>query len=379
MRILSPKDGGKIQLLRSDGVNARLGIRADDRSSEFRQFFSFVARDLEHGREHRFEIGNAGDCTYGDAFEEYRVCASIGDDDDWFRVPTEFDGKTLRFSFQAEIDVAAARFAYFAPYSRARRLDLIERVKKTDRADVSIAGKTVLGEPMHLLSLGSQDENARKLWIVAQQHPGETMAGWFMEGLASRLAFDEDEIVARLLETSRLFLVLCMNPDGAFAGNHRTNEAGKDLNRCWWDADEKDSPEVLAIRKAMYEHGVDFFLDAHGDEHVPYVFVAGAEGNPHYTDRIEALEDAYSNAMLEASDDFQTEEGYPKDAPGKGDLRCAGNYVGEAFDCLSLTLEMPFKDNANAPDERVGWSPDRCRTLGATTLKAIAEMVDDLR
>ncbi|HEY2365153.1 MAG TPA: hypothetical protein VGH87_02165, partial [Polyangiaceae bacterium] len=101
--------------------------------------------------------------------------------------------------------------------------------------------------------------------------------------------------------------------------------------------------------------------------------------NPHYTDRIEALEDGYSNAMLEASDEFQTEEGYPKDAPGKGDLRCAGNYVGEAFDCLSLTLEMPFKDNANAPDARVGWSPDRCRTLGATTLKAIAELVGDLR
>ena len=170
-----------------------------------------------------------------------------------------------------------------------------------------------------------------------------------------------------------------MNPDGAFAGNHRTNEAGKDLNRCWWEADEKESPEVLAVRKAMYEHGVDFFLDVHGDEHVPYVFVAGAEGNPHYTDRIESLEDRFSEAMLEASSEFQTEYGYPKDAPGKGDLRCAGNYVGEAFDCLSITLEMPFKDNDNAPDERVGWSIDRSRRLGSDTLEAIAEVLEDLR
>ncbi len=376
MRILSPKDGGKIQLLRVGDAQARLAIRADDAAPDFRQYFSFVARELE-GRA-TFEITNAGACTYGDAFDDYDVCASENGED-WFRVHSEFDGSSLRWAYEPPRKIDSVRFAYYPPYTRARRLDLLARLKKSGRVEVSEIGKTVRGEAMHLLSLGSDREEARKLWIVAQQHPGETMGGWFMEGLSGRLAFDDDETVAHLLEDARLFLVLCMNPDGAFAGNHRTNAAGKDLNRCWWDADEKESPEVLAVRKAMYEHGVDFFYDVHGDEHVPYVFVAGAEGNPHYTDRIEALEDGFSSAMLEAADEFQTEQGYPKDAPGKGDLRCAGNYVGEAFDCLSLTLEMPFKDNANAPDERVGWSPDRCRTLGASTLQVLSAMLDDLR
>jgi murein tripeptide amidase MpaA len=377
MRILTPKDGGKIQLLQCKGREARLAIRADDAARQFRQYFSFVARDLDG--EASFEIGNAGDCTYGDAFEDYRVCASIGEEDEWFRVPTEFDGKTLRFSYEPPRGVESARFAYFAPYTRARRLDLVERVKKTGRAEVSIAGNSVRGEAMHLLSFGNADEHARKIWIVAQQHPGETMAGWFMEGAVGRLAWDDDPIVARLREEACVFLVLCMNPDGAFAGNHRTNAAGLDLNRCWWEADAKTSPEVVAIRDAMYQHGVDFFLDVHGDEHVPYVFVAGAEGNPHYTDRIEALEGAFSDAMMDASGEFQTEQGYPKDAPGKGDLRCAGNYVGEAFDCLSLTLEMPFKDNANSPNEKTGWSPDRSRTLGASALEAVAGVLEVLR
>lgn len=378
MRILSPKDGGKIQLLRLGERSARLAIRADDRAPEFRQYFSFVARELG-GRRCTFEIANAGACTYADAFEGYRVCASTGADDDWFRVPTEIDGDVLRFWYEPDEHEDAVRFAYFAPYTRARRLDFVERVRKSGRARVETIGKTVRGEAMHLLSFGSRDEDAPKLWIVGQQHPGETMAGWFMEGVASRLAFGEDPVVDELLERASLFLVLCMNPDGAFAGNHRTNAAGLDLNRCWWEADDQKSPEVVAVRKAMYDHGVHFFLDAHGDEHVPYVFVAGAEGNPHYTDRIETLEDAFSNAMLETSSEFQTDEGYPKDAPGKGDLRCAGNYVGEAFDCLSLTLEMPFKDNANAPDERAGWSPDRCRTLGASVLEALATMHGELR
>ena len=54
------------------------------------------------------------------------MCASVGEDDDWFRVPTEFDRTTFRFSFEPEREVKAAKFAYFAPYSRTRRLDLIE-------------------------------------------------------------------------------------------------------------------------------------------------------------------------------------------------------------------------------------------------------------
>ena len=376
MRILTPKDGGKIQLLRLGDETARLAIRADERNPDFRQYFSFVARDLDGPC--TFEITNAAECTYGDAFEGYRVCASTGDDDDWFRVETELDEGTLRFSYEPDRG-EAVRFAYFAPYTCARRRAFGDRLRKSRRARASALGKSVRGEPMELFTFGSTDDDAPKLWIIGQQHPGETMAGWFMEGAASRLAFGEDPVARELLERARLFLVLCMNPDGAFAGNHRTNAAGRDLNRCWWDADAKTSPEVLAVRNAMYDQGVDFFLDVHGDEHVPYVFVAGAEGNPHYTDRIEALEDAFSHAMLEASDEFQTEEGYPKDAPGKGDLRCAGNYVGEAFDCLSLTLEMPFKDNANAPDEERGWSPDRCRTLGAATLEAALAVIEDLR
>jgi hypothetical protein len=44
-----------------------------------------------------------------------------------------------------------------------------------------------------------------------------------------------------------------------------------------------------------------------------------------------------------------------------------------------MTLEMPFKDNANAPDPRYGWSPDRCRRLGAAGLDALWAVVADLR
>jgi len=60
--------------------------------------------------------------------------------------------------------------------------------------------------------------------------------------------------------------------------------------------------------------------------------------------------DEIEQALLAASPEFQTEHGYPASKPGKGNLTMCANYVAETFGCLSLTLEMPFKDNADRPD-----------------------------
>ncbi|MEO6417772.1 MAG: M14-type cytosolic carboxypeptidase [Polyangiaceae bacterium] len=376
MDIHSRFDAGKIEVLSArDPRDIRLAIPADNAASEHRQWFAFRA-PRSGGQDRLYRIMNAGECTYADAFEDYQACASY-DGEHWFRVPTELENGELRITHCAEADEVT--YAYFAPYPRARHRQLMQDAAASGAARIRNVGFSVEREAMTVLDFGEVREETRKLWIVAHQHPGEPMGAWFAEGLIQRLMNDDDELVRELLERASIHVVQRMNPDGATRGNHRTNAAGLDLNRMWWEADEEKSPEVVAVRKALYETGVDFFLDVHGDEHQPHVFLAGAEGNPHYTDRIEELEDAFSNAMLEANGDFQTEEGYPKDAPGKGDLRCASNYTGEAFDCLSLTLEMPFKDDADAPDPEVGWSPERCRKLGADTLEAMLAVVDDLR
>ena len=44
-----------------------------------------------------------------------------------------------------------------------------------------------------------------------------------------------------------------------------------------------------------------------------------------------------------------------------------------------MTLEMPFKDAANAPDRRNGWSPARSHRLGRSSLEALAAVIDTLR
>ena len=124
------------------------------------------------------------------------------------------------------------------------------------------------------------------------------MAEWFMEGLIERLQRPDDTEMQRLLEKADLYLVPNMNPDGAFHGNLRTNAAGQDLNRAWLEPSAERSPEVWFVQQEMKRHGVDLFLDIHGDEEIPHVFAAGCEGNPGYTPRLERLEQRFREELM---------------------------------------------------------------------------------
>jgi murein tripeptide amidase MpaA len=170
-----------------------------------------------------------------------------------------------------------------------------------------------------------------------------------------------------------------MNPDGAYRGHLRTNAAGVNLNREWASPSLEKSPEVFLVQQKMRETGVDMFLDVHGDEALPYNFVAGTEGNPNYSPEIAALEERFKQAFMQTTPEFQDTYGYPKDEPGQGNLTVASNAVGYEFECLSYTLEMPFKDNADLPDPAFGWSSTRCKQLGEDVLVAIHAVADTLR
>ncbi|MDW2373135.1 carboxypeptidase family protein, partial [Vibrio sp. 1078-1] len=167
-----------------------------------------------------------------------------------------------------------------------------------------------------------------------------------------------------------LYVVPNMNPDGGIRGHLRTNAVGVNLNREWQTPSMEKSPEVFLVRERMLETGVDMFLDVHGDEAIPYNFVAGSEGIPSYDENLAALEDAFKQALLTITPEFQDEIGYDKDEPGKANLTVGSNWVAEQFKCLSYTIEMPFKDNNNPPDPLYGWSPERSVMFGQDVLAA---------
>lgn len=368
-------DSGNILVLdASNPAHVHLNIRKDSHSDHF-QWFHFKASGLTPGQVHRFSLDNAAESSYKNAWTGYHAVASY-DQQTWFRVPSQFDRKALSFDFKAE--QAQAWFAYFEPYPRARHNQLIERAKQIPGVELLASGRSVQGRDIPLLRAGNGATGKRKLWIIAQQHPGEHMAEWFMEGVIDRLEAN-DKIVQDLLAKADLYLIPNMNPDGAFLGHLRTNFKGKDLNRAWQDASVELSPEVFFAQSQMKLHGVDAFIDAHGDEEIPHVFTAACEGNPGYTPRIAKLEEQFRSTLCSLTKDFQTKYGYTRDEPGQANMTLACNAVGQAHDCLSLTLEMPFKDHDDAPNPRTGWSGERSKALAGAVLETLLKMVGDLR
>lgn len=375
MLITAQFDSGNIDILEAaDPENIRLSIRKDNQS-DFYQWFHFKLYG-EAGIEHVMHIENAGQSAYPDGWKDYYAVASY-DRDVWFRVPTEFDGKTL--TIRHELDQESCYYAYFTPYSYERHQDLIQWAQQSTLCEHVLLGQTLDGRDMNLLVIGEPNEEKQKIWVTARQHPGESMAEWFIEGLLGRLLDDEDGAVRKLLQNNVFYVVPNMNPDGSVRGHLRTNAAGVNLNREWEKPSLEQSPEVYHVLRAMDQTGVDMYLDIHGDENLPYNFVAGAEGVPSFSEQMDALGNRFKAALVAITPEFQTEFGYDVDAPGEANMTVASNAVAERFQCLAFTLEMPFKDNANLPDADFGWSANRSQQLGADVISAIYAVADDLR
>ena len=206
----------------------RLRIRRDAHA-DFYQWFYFRASNVR-GLDCRYVIENAGAAAYPKGWSGYRAAASY-DRESWFRVPTEFDGERLVFEHSAEED--AVYFAYFAPYPMERHADLLAFAQASERCRLETLGTTLDGQSLDCLRFGEAGDGRKVIWMVARQHPGETMAEWWMEGLINRLVDDSDPVVNTILDRAVLYLVPNMNPDGSRRGHLRTNAAGANLNREW--------------------------------------------------------------------------------------------------------------------------------------------------
>jgi murein tripeptide amidase MpaA len=375
MRITSDFDGGSITVLGDPEAPTVSLMLSPDNAADILQWFCF-RRVGEPGEPRRFRVENAGLAEYHDAWQNYRVCASY-DGQSWFRVPTRYEGGALLFRHRPSRRVVT--YAAFAPYPYARHRRVVGRAARSSRARVDVLGETAQGRPIPAITFGESGASTSRVWMIARQHPGETMAAWCAEGIVERLLDEGDPLSAALLEDAHITVVPCVNIDGGVLGNHRTNAVGADLNRSWASPDPERSPEVFAVRAALVESGADLFLDIHGDESVPWVFAAGCEGNPGYTGRIAALEARFGELLEAADPAFLRSPGYPPDAPGEGDLSCAANWVGERFDCLSLTLELPFKEGLGQPEGGRPWSPERSYAFGRALLEATLVILPSLR
>ncbi|MES2740518.1 MAG: M14-type cytosolic carboxypeptidase [Pseudomonadota bacterium] len=364
-------DSGAIEVLRADSAaTIELNLRADSHAA-IHQWFHFRVQGAR-GQACTLRFMNAGQATYPQGFDNYNVVASY-DAENWFRVPTSFDGQVMTVSHTPDLD--SVYYAYFEPYSWERHLRLLGEVAESPSARVLDLGSSVEGRDLNLVVVGNPQAE-KKIWFIARQHPGETMAEWFIEGLLDALLDHANPVARKLLQRAAFYIVPNMNPDGAVRGNLRTNAAGANLNREWMSPSVERSPEVLCVKEKLHAVGCDMFFDIHGDEALPYNFVAGNEMLLDFSPVQAARQHAFIERYKQASPDFQDKVGYAASKYKEDMLTLASKYVGHTFQCLSLTLEMPFKDNADLPDPLVGWNGARSAHLGAAILPAILLSLD---
>ena len=375
IRIDAAFDAGNIRVERISGPHEIVLSIRKDAHSDFYQWFHFRLSGAR-GQRCIIRIIDLNHSAYPDGWPGYRAAMS-DDRQTWTRAETSFDARQANGTLTITVTPAVDQLwlAYFAPYSMERHHDLIARIAARPGVAADVLGHSLDGRPIDRLVIG---DGPRTVWLYARQHPGESMAEWWMEGALERLTDHADPVARKLRQLATFHIVPNMNPDGSFRGHLRTNAAGVNLNREWHAPSAEKSPEVLCVLAAMDRAGCHLAMDVHGDEAIPQVFIAGFEGIPSITDRqLKSLHD-YKTRLARITPDFQTAKGYPVARPGTANLAMSTNQLAERFGCLAMTLEMPFKDNDDLPCPTHGWSPERSRQLGRDCLAAILETLPDL-
>lgn len=367
LQISADFDSGNIIVQQIIGDVAYLEI-AKDNQSDFYQWFHFAVRGAA-GRQVALHITNCRHSAYPEGWVDYQA-RYLATDGTWHSADTSYAEGVLTIRHVPQSD--EVRFAYFAPYSWAQHEALIKRAAASEGVTHRVLGQTLDGRPIDYLTLGT---GAKQVWLYARQHPGETMAEWWMEGALDWLTDATNETAQALRTKATLHIVPNMNPDGSVRGHLRTNACGANLNREWAEPSAERSPEVLCVRDRMDETGVDWALDVHGDESIPANFIAGFEGIPNWREAQGERFYAYRETLAARTPDFQTKLGYPKSAPGRANLKMSTNQLANRFGAVAMTLEMPFKDHATNPDPHHGWSPDRCKRLAHDCLAVLSAMI----
>lgn len=368
MQIHSNFDAGNIEVVSIKPNHSELSIPKDT-NSDFLQWFYFKISDIEIDSTQNICFTNAGDSAYPDGWNNYRVNVSY-DNENWFRIDTSYENGALAFDIPT--DQPELFVAYFEPFSYQQHVALVAKAYESPLCVVETLCDTPEGKPVELLIIGEPTADKKTVWFTARQHPGESMTEWFIQGLVEDLLDKNNENSKTLLKNHCFYIIPNMNIDGSIAGNLRVNTLGINYNREWENPSIENSPEVHYCLQKMDIVGVDFLMDVHGDEAIPYNFVTSLMGIPSLKNDTIEKEHKFKQHWMNVTKEFQDVHKYENSLPGEANLKVCSKQIGERFGNMSYTLEMPFKDNDDCPNKQKGWNGKRSMQLGKSVLKVLA-------
>ncbi|MCI0364984.1 MAG: M14-type cytosolic carboxypeptidase, partial [Phycisphaerales bacterium] len=283
---------------------------------------------------------------------EYNFRPHDGSGHRFMRPAYSFDGVQWKlFDFSQWLDkparirvrfkMAAERIwiARIPPYTLRHLNSLIGSVRQHPHLTVREIGRSVESRPLHLLTVTnpfSAEETRKTIWLMARQHAWEAGTSWVAEG-AIRFLLSDDPEAKRLRERSVFQIIPMGDPDGVFHGGVRFNRNGFDLNRNWDLSDPVRMPEIAAVKKAIENGAVDFFMTLHNTESSDYI--QGALAVRGIAERL--------NHSLAASEHFHALKGprvYPETAVEKGRMS-VDRWVFERTKAPAFLMELMVDPN----------------------------------
>lgn len=196
----------------------------------------------------------------------------------WSRVPDGNcscgDSTTRDFNITLSPSQDKVWFARIPAYTVTMRDSLFASYASSIYLSVTSLGTTPLGQNLKIATITDPaytDENKFKVYIIAQQHSGETVPSFVAEGMI-RFLLDETNSTAAALRRSYIFKIIpIVNVEGNHYGICRytpfRSGAQYDLNRAWDDnpISTVTTPEINWTFTEVQNWMPNAFIDLHSD------------------------------------------------------------------------------------------------------------------
>ena len=282
---------GKIETLAPDHFRCAVAGQSDQDGRNRQANWYYFRVDHARNRTITFDLVNlAGEYNYQPnrgAITKDTLPFYTADQIHWQPVEeAAYDAAVPGLQFKIKAPADTFWVAHVPAYTARNLAALLHDVSASGAVKESIAGKSVEGRPIPLLTITDPsvpDAGKKVIWLMFRQHAWEAGSSWTGDGLI-RFVTSSNPVAARIRRETILKIFPLCDPDGVADGGVRFNRHGYDLNRNWDVVDPVQMPEITAERKAILDwvdsgNPIDFFLTLHNTETNEYLN-AGPDPTP---------------------------------------------------------------------------------------------------
>ena len=291
-------------------------------------------------------------------------------DADWLRVP---DGNyscgtnvTRNFNITLSPTQDKVWLAPIPPYTVSMRDNLLSSYASSPYLSVSSLGTTPLGQSLKVATItdpGYSDSGKFRIYTIAQQHSGETIASFVTEGMIRFLLNATDPTAATIRRNYIFRFIPIFNVEGVYYGISRytpfRGAAQYDLNRAWANnpISTVTVPEVNWTFMDVQSWMPDAFLDMHTE-------INGESSSQTSIDCFFLHDGLYDAAMVNFCNNVSrgfdgTKDYWPETAPrsATGSQMAATNMRTRLGVHPAVDMEHPHDDLRNSTAHPVDHNP----------------------